>query len=158
MDHLVYCDVKAKVLDKMLAKQKTMIARGAAGRKLPYGRVNAGDVLYFCENDGTGIIKAKAKVKSVINSDRLTLEEGNALIEKYNKELNLSKDQLKRWGGKKYYCLIEVKDVVIIEPLKYDRQNNMDDWITVENIKSILVGSKEAYKSIRLSCGEQNED
>lgn len=151
MDHLVYCDTKAKALDKMLSKEKTMIVRGAAGRKLPYGRVNIDDNLYFCNNDGTGIIRAKAKVKRVINSDKLSLEEGDALLKKYNKELNLSQDQLKRWSGKKYYCLVEVQDVIKIEPLKYDRQDNMDDWITVENIKSILVGSEEVYKSIRLS-------
>ena len=35
MEHLAYCDTKAKVLDKLLKGTKTMIIRGAAGRKLP---------------------------------------------------------------------------------------------------------------------------
>ena len=52
MDHVVYLDTKAKELDKIGSGDKTMIIRGATGRKMPYGRVNAGDVLYLIENDG----------------------------------------------------------------------------------------------------------
>ena len=35
MVHLVYCDDKAKVLDKIMNGSKIMIVRGAAGRKIP---------------------------------------------------------------------------------------------------------------------------
>ena len=35
------------------------------GRKLPYGRVNKSDVLYFIENNGDGLIKGKAVVEEV---------------------------------------------------------------------------------------------
>lgn len=150
MEHLVYCDLKANVLNKILSKDKTMIVRGAAGRKLPYGRVNIGDTLYFCNNDATGIIRAKAKVKRVINSDKLSLEEGEALLTKHKQELNLSKDQLNRWSGKKYYCIVEIEEASEIDSMQYDRKDNMDDWIIVENISSILVGSQEIYKNIIL--------
>ncbi|MDF2685042.1 MAG: hypothetical protein K0S55_223, partial [Clostridia bacterium] len=60
MVHIVYCDTKAKVMDKIVNRSKTMIIRGAAGRKLPYGRVFEGEFLYFIENNGSGIIKVKA--------------------------------------------------------------------------------------------------
>ena len=36
MVHLVYCDDKEKVLEKIIDGTKTMIARGAAGRKIPF--------------------------------------------------------------------------------------------------------------------------
>lgn len=42
MDHVVYLDARAKELEKLLDGRKTMIIRGAAGRKLPYGKVNKG--------------------------------------------------------------------------------------------------------------------
>ena len=49
MVHLVYCDNTGKkgekVLDKILAGQKTMIVRGAAGRKIPHSRVFAEEEL-----------------------------------------------------------------------------------------------------------------
>jgi hypothetical protein len=38
MDHVVYLDAKEKELDKLRSGQKSMIIRGAAGRKLPHGR------------------------------------------------------------------------------------------------------------------------
>ena len=47
MIHLVYCDDKEKVLEKILSGEKTMIVRGAAGRKIPHSRVFEGETLYF---------------------------------------------------------------------------------------------------------------
>ena len=47
MVHLVYCDNKEKVLEKIKDGTKTMIVRGAAGRKIPHSRVFQGEVLYF---------------------------------------------------------------------------------------------------------------
>ena len=47
MVHLVYCDDKEKVLEKILDGSKTMIIRAAAGRKIPHSRVFAGEQLYF---------------------------------------------------------------------------------------------------------------
>jgi len=38
MVHLVYCDDKSKELLKILDGRKTMIIRGAAGRKIPHNR------------------------------------------------------------------------------------------------------------------------
>ncbi len=46
MVHLVYCDNTGKkgehVLDKILSGTKTMVVRGAAGRKIPHSRVFEG--------------------------------------------------------------------------------------------------------------------
>ena len=48
MVHLVYCDNTGKkgekVLDKIINGTKTMVVRGAAGRKIPHSRVFPGDV------------------------------------------------------------------------------------------------------------------
>lgn len=53
MVHLVYCDNTGKKgekeLDSILAGAKTMIVRGAAGRKIPHSRVFKGERLYFME-------------------------------------------------------------------------------------------------------------
>ena len=47
MEHLVYCDDKEKVLEKIMNGTKTMVVRGAAGRKIPHSRVFEGEKLYF---------------------------------------------------------------------------------------------------------------
>jgi len=44
MDNVVYLDYKAKELENLRSGQKTMIIRGAMGRKLPYGRVEKFDI------------------------------------------------------------------------------------------------------------------
>jgi hypothetical protein len=141
MDHVVYLDASAKELDLLLSGQKTMIIRGAAGRKLPYGRVNQDDILYFINNNAEGLILAKAIVKSVFNSDKLTETESISLVEKHQEKLQLSKRQQARWGGKRYLVLIEVSDAKKVEPFQIDKSEygNMDDWLPVEQIEKVQV-------------------
>ena len=139
MDHVVYLDAEAKELENLLDGSKTMIIRGAAGRKLPYGRVDDGDVLYFILNNGEGTIRAKGKVKSVVNSEKMTPEESKALVDEHQKALQLTPKQYKRWAGKRYLVLIEVEDVTVLEPFPIDRTSygNMDDWLPVGEIESV---------------------
>lgn len=141
MDHIVYLDSKAKELKNILEGSKTMIIRGATGRKLPHGRVFEGDVLYLIENNADGLIKAKVTVKSVFNSEKMTEEESKALVNENQPKLMLTDAQMKRWAGKRYLVLIEIKDVEIIEPFAIDKSNygNMDDWLPVEDINLVKV-------------------
>jgi hypothetical protein len=141
VDHVVYLDAKAGELEKLLDKRKSMIIRGAMGRKLPYGRVNVGDVLYFINNNAEGKIRAKGHVCFVFNSEKMDRAQSNALIEKNQNKLELTVKQLKRWGGKRYLVLIEVADVKEIEPFRFVKSNfaTMDDWLMVENIDSVKV-------------------
>jgi len=139
MDHVVYLDTKANELEILLNGKKSMIIRGATGRKLPYGRVNEGDVLYFINNNSEGVVKAKAIVDSVFNSDKMSAEESVALVEKHQGKLNLSESQFKKWAGKRYIVLIEIKDIKEIKPFAIDKSNygNMDDWLPVEKIDNV---------------------
>ena len=80
MVHLIYCDNKEKVLEKILDGSKTMIVRGAAGRKIPHSRVFDDETLYFMKK-GSKEISAKARVKSVQNFVKLTDEEIMQIVE-----------------------------------------------------------------------------
>lgn len=139
MDHLVYVESKEKELEKLLDGTKTMIIRGAAGRKLPYGRVNSNDVLYLIENNGTGLVRATADVKRVFNTDKLTEEESVKLISENQMKLQLTDNQIKRFVGERYLVLIRVENVKVIDPFKIDRSNcsNMDFWLPVGDIDTI---------------------
>jgi hypothetical protein len=141
MDHIVYVDTKAKELEKLLEGTKRMIIRGAAGRKMPYGRVHLGDILYLIRNNAEGEIKARATVKNVFNSDKMTKEESAELINENQDVLQLSSQQEKRWAGKRYLVLIEVEDVSEIEPFSVDKSDygNMDDWLPVEDINNVKI-------------------
>jgi len=143
MVHLVYCDDKEKVLEKILDGTKTMIVRGAAGRKIPHSRVFEGETLYFMKK-GTGKISAMATVVSVQNYVKLTEDEIVKTLEDNQSMLNLSKNQKKRWH-KKCLCLVEFKDVKEIATLEFDHQSNMDDWLIIEKIEDVVVGTSIPY-------------
>jgi hypothetical protein len=141
VDHVVYTDAKADELSKIMSGTKTMILRGAAGRKLPYGRVDSGDVLYFIENDGRGLVQGQAVVKNVLNSEKLTPEESAAMVEEYQGLLQFTEKQFKRWAGKRYLVLIEIEGPEPVEPFSVDKSEygNMDDWLPVGDIKTVIV-------------------
>jgi len=113
-EHLVYLNKEGKELEKMLKGEKTMIIRGAAGKKSPLG--------------------GRAKV---VESEKMTVEESIEFIKQFEKKLNLSKKQFERWAGKKYLAVYEISKLEEIEPFKYNREKNMDDWIITDDINKI---------------------
>lgn len=141
MDHVVYLDAKAREEEKLVDGSKTMIIRGAAGRKMPYGRVKEKDVLYFINNNGEGNINAKSIVKSVFNSVKMDKEASIALVDQHQTKLNLTEKQYQKWAGKRYLVLIEIEDFEKIEPFKLDKRDfgNMDDWLPVEDILRVKI-------------------
>lgn len=143
MVHLVYCDDKSKELSKILDGSKTMVIRGAAGRKIPHSRVFADEELYFMEK-GSKKITAKAKVKNVQNFVKLSDEEITKTIEDNNDKLQLTDKQKERWH-KKCLCLVEFTDVEEIAPLDFDHQGNMDDWLIIDKIADVVVGTSIPY-------------
>ncbi|MBO5056678.1 MAG: hypothetical protein J6C64_10065 [Lachnospiraceae bacterium] len=147
MVHLVYCDNAGKKgekdLDKILAGSKTMVVRGAAGRKIPHSRVFAGEMLYFMEK-GTARITARAVVKNVENFVKLTDGEISAVLADNQGKLNLTEKQKQRWH-KKCLCLVEFENVQEIPALSFDHQGNMDDWLMIEKIEDVVEGTSIPY-------------
>lgn len=147
MVHLVYCDNAGKKgekeLDKILAGEKTMVIRGAAGRKIPHSRVFEQETLYFMEK-GSARITAKAIVANVENYVKLTDDEITKILSENQPKLNLTEKQRIRWH-KKCLCLVEFCDVEQIEPLLFDHQGNMDDWLIIEKIEDVVVGTSIPY-------------
>ena len=139
MDHVVFVDVKAGELAAIISGKKTMIIRGATGRKMPYGRVNGGDTLYFIENDGSGLVRANATVTFVINSEKMAKDESIAMVQGHPVKLQLTSKQFARWAGKRYIVLIEIGDAESLEPFTVDKSNygNMDDWLPVGRISEV---------------------
>lgn len=143
MVHVVYCDNKEMVIEKILAGTKTMIIRAAAGRKIPHSRVFEGEKLYFMKK-GTGLITAIADVKNVQNYVKLSEDEINNVLLENQVKLNLSEKQKERWH-KKCMCLVEFANVKEIEGLEFDHQGNMDDWLIIEKVEDVLVGTSIPY-------------
>lgn len=147
MVHLIYCDNAGKkgekVLDKILAGTKTMVIRGAAGRKIPHSRVFEGERVYFMEK-GSALITATATVKAVQNFVKLTDDEITKILKENQSKLNLSEKQKARWH-KKCLCLVEFENVTQIESLNFEHQGNMDDWLIIDKIEDVVVGTSIPY-------------
>lgn len=147
MVHLVYCDNAGRQgqreLDSILSGAKTMVIRGAAGRKIPHSRVFPGEELYFMEK-GTGLITARARVQAVQNYVKLSEEEINTTLEANQGKLCLSEKQMARWH-KKCLCLVEFAGARPVQPLPFDHQGNMDDWLILEKIEDAVVGTSVPF-------------
>ncbi len=147
MVHLVYCDNTGKrgekVLDKILVGTKSMVVRGAAGRKIPHSRVFEGERLYFMEK-GSARVTATAVVKTVQNYVKLTDDEITKILDQNQNKLNLSEKQKTRWH-KKCLCLVEFENVEEIAPLNFEHQGNMDDWLIINKIEDVIAGTSIPY-------------
>ena len=49
----------------------------------------------------------------------------------------ISKEQFDRWSTKKCLAVYEISNIEKIEVFKYNRENNMDDWIITDNINNL---------------------
>lgn len=139
MDHLVYLDYKSKELLSFSLGKKDIVLRGATGRKLPYGRVSTGDVLYFCENNADNLVKAMAIVQNVTFTEKLSMEDSEKLVDSLQNRILLNDKALKRFRGKRYLSIIEVTEFTTIAEFTFDKTSfgNMDDWLLVEDIDNI---------------------
>lgn len=137
-EHLVYLNKEGKELDKMLVGEKSMIIRGAAGKKSPLGgRAKVGDNTYFVETGGDMTVTHRGVISKVIESEKMTPGESIDFIKSFEDELNLSKKQYERWAGKKYLAVYEISNLEEIETFRYNREKNMDDWIITDDISKI---------------------
>ena len=139
MDHVVYLDYKSQELEKILSWEKNMLIRGATWRKLPYWKVELWDILYFINNNAEGLIKAKATVSSIFNSEKMNENESKKLVNDNQNKLLLSNKQFQRFAWKRYIVLIEIKNIEEIKSFTIDKSNywNMDDWLLVKKIENV---------------------
>lgn len=93
---------------------------------------------------GTGEISVLATVVSVQNLVKLSEDEIVKTLDDNQDKLNLSEKQKERWH-KKCLCLIEFKVVKPIEALEFDHQGNMDDWLIIDKIEDVVVGTSIPY-------------
>lgn len=75
---------------------------------------------------------------------KLSDEEITKTLADNQSKLNLS-DKQKEWWHKKCLCLVEFENVEEITPLPFDHQGNMDDWLIIEKIEDVVVGTSIPY-------------
>ena len=145
MDYVVSCDRDSEELEKLIRGEKTMIVRGSMIRKMPYNKVKPGEILYFVNNDGDGLVRAAAVVKKITEYGPVNSEESLSLLKMYQHSLYLSEKQMQQYIGKRYMVLIEVVSVCRIMEFRLDQlvYESAIDWLPVKNIE--LMKDKYLY-------------
>lgn len=83
-------------------------------------------------------------ITNVQNFVKLSEEEITKTIEENNSKLQLTDKQKERWH-KKCLCLVEFNNVEKIDTLDFEHQNNMDDWLILEKLEDVVVGTSIPY-------------
>lgn len=141
MDHIVCPDAGSKEMEDLVNGTKSMIIRGAEERKLPYGRVNVGDILYFVNNNGECEVKARGVVCSVLNCEKLTVEESFETIIQHQDKLQLPDNQFDKVAGKSYLVFVGLKEFEEVKPFSIHIKcfSGMCDWIPVGKIETVTI-------------------
>jgi len=133
--HIVICDNKEKELEKIINKERTMLIRGTASRRIPHSRIFINDELYFV-NKGENTSCYHALVTDADSLSKLTKEEIDNIFEKYKDELNLSEKEELKWK-KKCLCIIKFNSLEKIEEINIPKYTALEDWIMVNSIDEL---------------------
>jgi len=143
MDHVAIMQKSWGFAEKIATFQKTIESRWYNVRYAPWGRISAGDSIYF-KNSGEPVT-IKAEVEKVLNFSDLTPEKVQTILEDYSKELGIDESDILRFfemfKHKRYCILIYLKDTHYIQPFEINKQGfgTMSSWLSVESIAKMKV-------------------
>lgn len=141
MDHVAIMNKSWKLIPKILDGRKKIESRWSINKCSPWGRVKAGDRIYF-KNSGESIV-ASATVQNVKSFEDLDSSLVSEIINKYGGDGGIAVNNINNsivWASKKRYCtLIYLKNSKEIKPFDINKKGFGSGcaWITVENINLI---------------------
>lgn len=141
MDHVAFMKKGWGMLPKILSGEKKIESRWYMTKHLPWGKIAAGDTVYF-KNSGEPVT-AVATVGKVLQFGNLTPELIRELLEKYGADDGIKRSQmpyfLQLFKKKKYCLLIFLKNPRRIKPFEIDKTGfgAMAAWITKDNVYKI---------------------
>ena len=143
MDHVAIMKKSWGLTEKILNGQKKIESRWYLTKRKPWDNIKEGEVVYF--KDSGELVKIKAEVSKVIQFTDLTPKLVKKILNEYGKDDGLEKDKIPEFfeifKDKKYCILISIKNPIKIKPFEINKKGfgNMSAWITVNNIKDILI-------------------
>lgn len=143
MEHLAIMKKSWGLLEKILQGEKKIESRWYKTRRLPWGKIKAGDIIYF--KNTSEPVSVRAEVEKIEQHEGLEAERVKEILEKYGKDDGIPKKQLGRYyqlfKDKKYCILIFLKKAQRVFPFNVSKKGfgMMASWITVEKIKDLSV-------------------
>ncbi len=149
MDHLAIMKKSWGLTEKILSGEKKIESRWYVTKKPPFGRIKAGDSVYF--KDSGEPVTIKAEVSGVKQFSGLTPKKVREILYQYGQADGLGIDKLpefiRLFKNKKYCLLIFLKNPVPVKPFKVNKKGYgiMSSWICLDKIDDI----KEKRKWVR---------
>lgn len=137
MIHIVICDNKYNELEKIKNKERTVLLRGSASRRIPHSRIFINDELYFLKK-GSNKACLHAVVTNADNYSKLTNMEIDEIFKKYENKLNLCEEEINKWK-KKCLCIIEFDNLENIEGIDVPSYTNLEDWIMINSLEELNI-------------------
>lgn len=143
MEHVAIMKKSWGFLPKILTGEKKIESRWYKHKAAPWGRIAAGDTVYF-KNAGEPVT-ASATVRKVFSFDDLTPKKAIMLLKKYGKDDGIAKDDrafyAKQFADKRYCLLIFLKDAKKIKPFMVDKTGfgAMAAWISARKLPRLPV-------------------
>ena len=137
MDHVAIMRKSWRLTAKVLSGEKTIESRWYMTRRAPWGKISAGDTVYF--KDSGSPIAVKTTVASVLQIET-TPRRVKELIAEYGEGIGRS-GLYERFKEKRYCILIFLKAPTAIKPFDIDKRGfgNMSAWITVDDVTRIML-------------------
>ncbi len=141
MDHVAIMKKSWGLTEKILSGEKKMESRWYQMKRAPWGKIRAGETIYF-KNSGEPV-SIKATVSKVLQFEGLTPKKVKTLITKYGRTDGIEKNKehkfFKRFKYKKYCILIFLNNPKRIKPFDIDKRGfgMMAAWISVPKIGKI---------------------
>jgi len=143
MDHLAIMRKSWGLTQKILTGEKKIESRWYKTKRLPWGKIEIGDTIYF--KDSGMPVGLKAQVEKIIQFESLNPEKVKEILERYGREDGLEKEKISYFANlfknKRYCLLIYLKNPCPVEPFEIDKKGfgAMAAWFTVDNIRKIKI-------------------
>jgi hypothetical protein len=135
MNHVAIMKKSWGLIPKILAGEKTIESRWYVSRRAPWGRVSAGDVIWF--RDSGAPVTARATVKKVVQLEFSGLAEVEAAVRRYGKDICLLNREPKTWPRlPRYVVLMWLADARPVKPFIVDKRGfgNAAAWLVVPDL------------------------
>lgn len=152
MEHVAIMRRSWGLTQKILSGQKKIESRWYKVKYPPWGRIKAGETVYF--KDSGESVTIKAEVDRVLQFSDLTPEKVKEILYEYGKADGLGIDDipkfLEMFKDKKYCMLIFLRNPQKVEPFQIDKTGfgAMSAWLTVEDVNKIKKKAIVIYHKI----------
>lgn len=141
VEHLAIMKKSWKLTRKILSGEKKIESRWYKSKRMPFGKIKKGEVIYF--KDTGEPVTMKAEVEKVLQFADLTPDKVKDILEKYEKGIRIENiaESIERYKNKKYCLLIFLKKPQKIVPFRISKKGfgMMSAWITVPKISDIRI-------------------